>query len=638
MAAKISHLTSHASGDAGAVRQPGDNLDATLSPTPLHTLLAADGAAVYVLSSDSGLVDAVTTAAGEQFPIQRLPTLKALRSLVDTGQCRIALLDAEFFGSAVRARITELKALEPELVVVVAAPRETAEELMGLFAERVIHRLLIKPPAIGITRLFLESAVSRFLQIRAAHEETLAEPLPQLRGTRDPYLRGSRPAWFVVIAVAAVVVAGVLIGGYMRSGSEDAVPSSTPAERLAVPLETSQAAVDPSIDPAVSTDTTAATPLAFAAEPAQAPPTDAPALGDAATGPLPVVQIQDDVEAGAAVLAADAGPAETNAVQTAAGTILPAGDEPAAAAATAPSELDSLLTIARARLERGQLLEPAGDSARDYVGRALSLDAGNEGARAVRAEVAAAIVDSGRGALASGDVERATALAAAARRLDSTIEMLARLELDLAAAREAATERAQEQLLATGRARMQEGRLVAPEDDSALFYLQSVYAENPNYPGLEPARAELGALLTRRADQAIADLDWTSAEAWIAALASIAEPEAVDAARKNLAAAQLQEVYLTVPARPGEMRLLSAGQVAFPEDAQRRDIEGWVETEFIVGVDGVPRGARVVDNRPPGWFDEAALSAVAGYRYEPFERDGRAYERLVRLTIRFDLE
>jgi protein TonB len=314
-------------------------------------------------------------------------------------------------------------------------------------------------------------------------------------------------------------------------------------------------------------------------------------------------------------------------VQAAAGTIVPARDESAVVAATAPSELDSLLTIARARMERGQLVEPPGDSARDYVGRALSLDAGNEAALAIRAEVAAAVVVSARGELESGDVERATALAAEARRLDSTIEALARLEAGLQAAREAAAERAQGELLAAGRARMQEGRLVAPEGDSALFYLQSVYAEDPNYPGLEPARAELGALLTRRADQAVADKDWTSAEAWI-----------VDAARAELAAAQLQEIYLTVPARPGEMRLLSAGEVAFPEDAQRRDIEGWVETEFIVGVDGVPRGARVVDNRPPGWFDDAALAAVAGYRYAPFERDGRAYERLVRLTIRFDLE
>jgi protein TonB len=424
----------------------------------------------------------------------------------------------------------------------------------------------------------------------------------------------------------------------MRGGSGDAVPTST-AQLSAVPPEASQAAIDPSIGSGTSTNTTAeATPLASAAELVQAPLIEASALDSAATGPLPVVEIEDDIAAGVAVLAADAERVESDSVQAAAGTIVPARDESAVVAATAPSELDSLLTIARARMERGQLVEPPGDSARDYVGRALSLDAGNEAALAIRAEVAAAVVVSARGELESGDVERATALAAEARRLDSTIEALARLEAGLQAAREAAAERAQGELLAAGRARMQEGRLVAPEGDSALFYLQSVYAEDPNYPGLEPARAELGALLTRRADQAVADKDWTSAEAWIAALASVAEPAAVDAARAELAAAQLQEIYLTVPARPGEMRLLSAGEVAFPEDAQRRDIEGWVETEFIVGVDGVPRGARVVDNRPPGWFDDAALAAVAGYRYAPFERDGRAYERLVRLTIRFDLE
>jgi protein TonB len=637
MAAKISHLTSHAVGDAEPRQSGGSGpaLDATLSPTPLHTLLAADGAAVYVLSSDAGLVDAVTTAAGEQFPIQRLPTLKALRSLVDSGQCRIALLDAEFFGSSVRARITELKAVEPELVVVVAAPRETAEELMGLFAERVIHRLLIKPPAIGITRLFLESAVSRFLQIRAAHETTLAEPLPELRRLRTPSQPGSRLAWFLGIGLAAVLIAGVLIGGYMRSGSEDIVSTSTPAARVAVPLEAAQAAVGPSADSALSPDTAADAPPPAGAERTGASSPEAAALGDT-TGPLPVVEIEDDIEAGAAVLVANTPAGDP--VQAAAGTIVPARDEPAALAAAAPSELDSLLTIARARLERGQILEPAGDSARDYVGRALSLDAGNEEALAIRAEVAAAVVASARGELESGDVERATALATEARRLAAASAMLARLEADLAAARAAAAERAQGELLATGRARMQEGRLVAPEGDSALFYLQSLYVENPDFPGLESARTDLAALLTRRADQAIVDKDWTSADAWIAALASVAEPAAVDAARASLSAARLQEVYLTIPARPGEMRLLSAGQVAYPEEAQRRDIEGWVETEFIVGVDGVPRGARVVDNRPAGWFDEAALAAVAGYRYEPFERDGRAYERLVRLTIRFALE
>jgi hypothetical protein len=495
-----------------------------------------------VLSNDSGLVDAVTTAAGEQFPIQRLPTLKALRSLVDTGQCRIALLDAEFFGSAVRARITELKALEPELVVVVAAPRETAEELMGLFAERVIHRLLIKPPAIGITRLFLESAVSRFLQIRAAHEETLAQPVPELRPPRGPFLQGSRSAWILAIALATVLIAGVVVGGYMRGGSEEVAPSSTTlAAPLAAPLDTSQAAVDSSIGSDVTTDNAVeATPLASTTE--LSPPSSDVAVSDVTTAPLPVVEIEDDVAAGGAAFVADAPPVTSDEVRAAANTILPARSVSAVIAAAPPSELDSLLTIARARIERGQLVEPAGDSARDYVGRALALDEESEAALAMRAEVATGVVASGRAELESGDVERATALAAEARRLGATNEALARLEVDLQAARGAAAERAQGELLALGEARMQEGRLVAPERDSALFYFQSLYAENPEYPGLEDARAELAALLTRNAEQAITDKNWPNAEAWIGALASVAEPEDVDLARADLAAARVQEV------------------------------------------------------------------------------------------------
>jgi protein TonB len=80
------------------------------------------------------------------------------------------------------------------------------------------------------------------------------------------------------------------------------------------------------------------------------------------------------------------------------------------------------------------------------------------------------------------------------------------------------------------------------------------------------------------------------------------------------------------------------GAVSYPEDAQRRGIDGWAEAEFIVGADGVPRNARIVDAMPRGWFENAALTTIALYRYEPFERDGRVYERLARLRIRFNLQ
>jgi hypothetical protein len=242
MAQKSTHLNPRGAGDAQPafraepVPTGDDSLDPTLPPMPLKKLLAADGAAVYVLTDDAALVDVVIAAGGDQFPIQTIPTFR-LRSLVEMRQCKIALLDAEPFGGALRARIAELKAIEPELVMLVAAPRATAEALMGLFSERIIHRLLIKPPAIGITRLLLESAVSRYLQIRGVNEVTLDEPIVAPRRQHAARAPSSRSAWFLAIALVTVLVAGVLIGGLVRVGSGGADPAAVVPDRDVVPLD-----------------------------------------------------------------------------------------------------------------------------------------------------------------------------------------------------------------------------------------------------------------------------------------------------------------------------------------------------------------------------------------------------------------
>jgi len=76
----------------------------------------------------------------------------------------------------------------------------------------------------------------------------------------------------------------------------------------------------------------------------------------------------------------------------------------------------------------------------------------------------------------------------------------------------------------------------------------------------------------------------------------------------------------------------------YPADAQIRQIEGWVEVGYIVDRAGLPRELRVLQATPPGRFDQAALTAVAKYRYEPFTRDGQVYERRVWLRLRFSLK
>jgi hypothetical protein len=45
-----------------------------------------------------------------------------------------------------------------------------------------------------------------------------------------------------------------------------------------------------------------------------------------------------------------------------------------------------------------------------------------------------------------------------------------------------------------------------------------------------------------------------------------------------------------------------------------------------------------VQAEPRGRFEQAAIAALARYRYEPFAQDGVTYERRTRLLIRFTLK
>jgi protein TonB len=709
-------------------------LESTLPPTPVKKLLSAGGAGVYVLSQDAALTDALAEAGGDQFPIEVVSTFAELRDLVEYAHCRIVLLDADLLGRNLRSQVSELRALEPTLVALIAAPREAAENLMGLLSERLVHRLLIKPAAVGITRLLLESAVGRYLQLRDELDAQAAMPITAPRRKPRPTPKSAWPAWLLAVAVVSLLVGAVVVGGvapfefWGGTGASDDAPSTA---GFTAPVDGGEVPEDEVVGRVVSAESEDApqpreladpdpaesvqTPPAPAADPFRerldraaaalaegriaspgrdnafdlygeilAEQPDHPAAGrglaaavDAVFGEAEQALLAGDYDAAETALEhvkrvqpdsnrlrfletqvtreRDLAAAATRSAEAAAAAAVaadlasaaPPAPEPEAtpvASATPPpsqraepSELASLLAIAWTRLRQNQLLSPPGDSARDYVDRAIAIAPADPDALTIRVQVAEAVAESARLTLESGDLEGATQLADEAFRLGAASETLAMLDLDLAAGREAAARRAQADMLASGVTRMQQNRLIEPQDDSALFHLQRLRDENSSYPGLESAWRNLGVLLTRRADTAIAAGDWQSAEDLIAPLSIVADEATVARVRGELTAARLQVEYLATPAPPGELRPVSTGQVIYPADALRRGIEGWVDTEFILGADGIPHDVRTVGAEPAGWFEEAALASVSLYRYEPFERDGRVYERRARLRIRFNL-
>jgi TonB family protein len=629
-------------------------LDATLPPTPVRDLLAASGATVFVLATDASLVATIRRAA-DQHPLFVVETWAELKQAVESGSCGIALLDAALLGSRVAECVATLAAYSDRLVTLVAADRAAAQEYVGFLSNGRIHRLLIKPPAVGAARLLIESATARRLQLREvpANEEArdaevaavsrvprwiwgaaAAASVAVLVGTA---IAGGRLGWwdrFATVEPRATTGAAAVVTGTVPTTAEQLADYRTRAElarqegRLAEPVG------DNALDHYLAI-------LALA-------PTDQPArdgvssVVDTLFGRAEESLLVGSLEGAAAALdhVRRVDPASSRLAfldaQLARGLAalavspsLPTAE--AAAPAATPTELDSVLNLAAARLRRGQLLSPAGDSARAYLDRATELGRTDPRVAELRRDLAAALIAAAR-LVADADVAAATSLAAEAGRLGAEPALLAALESELTAVRA----RESQQRLEIARARVRSGALFAPAGDSALDQLARLQADAPDLPGLAEAWEALRQAGVLATQGALETRNWTAADTQLAGLAQVPGGVAVAAPlAADLAAGRLQESYLATAGLASELRVQSSVPVVYPPDALARGIEGWVDLEYVVDRTGQPRNLVVVQSSPQGRFDAAALAAVEQHRYVPFEVDGRVYERRLRQRVRF---
>jgi protein TonB len=77
----------------------------------------------------------------------------------------------------------------------------------------------------------------------------------------------------------------------------------------------------------------------------------------------------------------------------------------------------------------------------------------------------------------------------------------------------------------------------------------------------------------------------------------------------------------------------------YPQRLVTRGVEGWVKVQFTIAPSGAVKDAFVVDASPPSVFDDAALKAIARWRYNPRIDHGTAVERVgMQTVIRFELD
>lgn len=77
---------------------------------------------------------------------------------------------------------------------------------------------------------------------------------------------------------------------------------------------------------------------------------------------------------------------------------------------------------------------------------------------------------------------------------------------------------------------------------------------------------------------------------------------------------------------------------AFPARARALGQSGVVTVSFVVDLDGSTQDVHVVEAQPPGVFDDAAIEAVRGWRFNPGQLEGAPVAVRVRQTLRFELQ
>jgi periplasmic protein TonB len=101
----------------------------------------------------------------------------------------------------------------------------------------------------------------------------------------------------------------------------------------------------------------------------------------------------------------------------------------------------------------------------------------------------------------------------------------------------------------------------------------------------------------------------------------------------------LQRISVNVGGSDRDVIPLVRIEPDYPSRAMNRGVEGWVLVQFTITPAGTVKDAKVVDAQPKGYFEEAALKAIARWRYNPKIEGGVAVERRgIQMVLRWGLE
>ncbi len=296
---------------------------------------------------------------------------------------------------------------------------------------------------------------------------------------------------------------------------------------------------------------------------------------------------------------------------------------PAAAPVPAPIDAKTSLTLANAAFRQNRIVAPAGDNALEHTLNALRQDPENAGANEILVDltpIAAAAIEAEIAAGNLVEAERVMALLSSANPSSLIVKGLQRRLAT--AARVAASQ-------------------VAPATTAPVATSPSqapVAAEVAPAPVTPPTEREAVPAPASRDTRVVSTPPRSQPETVSAPASTASEPVAANTTTAAVSAPPAAPPPSSRPsARTSEPIPLVKVQPDYPPAAKKRRTEGWVELQFLVGVDGVPKQIEVIRAQPAGMFDRAAIRAMSRWKFKPAERDGQPVEARAKTTVGFKL-
>jgi protein TonB len=81
-----------------------------------------------------------------------------------------------------------------------------------------------------------------------------------------------------------------------------------------------------------------------------------------------------------------------------------------------------------------------------------------------------------------------------------------------------------------------------------------------------------------------------------------------------------------------------SGSLAYPKDAQKNGLEGYVVLNLFVREDGSVGGVKVLDSKPSGVFEQAAKDFVQNWAFKPGVYEGQSVGAWVKQKVVFQLK